>query len=141
MSQKKFASIPHFENAKAVTSAQLYKIGRDEITAIINNNHHIIYSFIDLITNELYTTKEQFLSLAYGSVRNKTAITLLYLLDKYPLKSKNEIYIDRLNLANSIGIAKETLTRTLHDFKDEKLIEVTSKGIRILDKEKLLKVN
>jgi len=79
--------------------------------------------------------------LAYGSVRNKTAITLLYLLEKYPLKSENEIYIDRLNLANSIGIAKETLTRTLHDFKDEKLIEVTTKGIRIINKDKLLKVN
>ena len=134
-------NIPHFENAKAVTSTQLYKIEREEITAIINNNHHIIYSFIDLLANELYTTKEQFLSLAYGSVRNKTAITLLYLLEKYPLKSENEIYIDRFNLANSIGIAKETLTRTLHDFKDEKLIEVTTKGIRIINKDKLLKVN
>jgi len=133
--------MPHVENAKAVTAAQLYKIGRDEITAIVNNNHHVIYSFIDLLANELFDTKEQFLPLAYGSVRNKTALTLLNLLEKYPLKSGNEIFIDRLNLANSIGIAKETLTRTLHDFKDEKLIEVTTKGIIIINKEKLLKVN
>lgn len=134
-------NMPHFENAKAITATQLYKIGRDEITAIVNNNHHVIYSFIDLLANELYDTKEQFLPLAYGSVRNKTALTLLKLLEKYPLKSKNEIYIDRINLANSIGIAKETLTRTLHDFKDEKLIEVTTNGIKIINKEKLMKIN
>ena len=132
---------PHFENSMAVTATQLYKIGRDEVTAIINNNHHILYSFIGLLTSNLHDAKEQFLPLAYGSVRNKTATILIHLLEKYPLKLGNEIYIDRINLANSIGIAKETLTRTLHDFKVEKLIEVTRKGIRILNKEKLLKVN
>ena len=134
-------NIPHFENSKAVSATQLYKISRDEIMSILNNNNHIIYSFIDLLATNIIDYKKDFSLLAYGSVRRKTAVTLLKLLEKYPLKSKNEIYITRLNLANSIGIAKETLIRTLRDFKEEKLIEVSNKGVKIIDKEKLLKIN
>lgn len=131
----------HFENSKAVMATQLYKISRDEITSILNNNNHIIYSFIDMLATNLIDNKEDFLLLAYGSVRKRTAIKLLQLLEKYPLKTENEIYITRENLANSIGIAKETLTRTLRDFKEENLIEVSNKGVKIIDKEKLQKIN
>lgn len=128
---------PHFENSKAVKTTKLYKISKDEISAIVNNNHHIIYDFIDLLTSNLISSNNKLLLLAYGSVRKKTAITLLNLLDNYPIKSGNELKISRLDLANSIGIAKETLTRTLHDFKEEKLIELEPKGVKILNKEKL----
>lgn len=134
-------AIPHSVNSKAINETKLYKISREEIAAIINNNHHIIYSYIDLLANSLIESNEKLLLLAYGSVRKKTAITLLNLLEKYPTKTTNEISISRIDLANSIGIAKETLTRTLHDFKDEKLIEIYSKGIKILNKQKLLKIS
>lgn len=132
----------HFENSTAISDTQLYKIYRDEIFSIINNNNHVIYSFIDLLASNLTKCKEQLLLLAYGSVRKKTAITLLKLLEEYPQKTKNEIAITRINLANSIGIAKETLTRTLHDFKEENLIELTSSNsIKIINKDKLQKIN
>ena len=77
---------------------------------------------------------------AYGSVRKKTAFTLLSLLNEYPIKPNNEIQISRSNLANLIGIAKETLTRTLHDFKEEDLIEITPKSIIILNSSTLQKI-
>jgi len=133
--------LPHFENSKAITNTQLYKISKDEITSIINNNHHIIYSFIDLLAGDLIDVKDQLNINAYGSVRKRTASVLLNLLEKYPTKNGNEITISRINLANSIGIAKESLIRTLHDFKEEKLLKVTTKSITILDKNKLQKVN
>jgi DNA-binding response OmpR family regulator len=131
----------HFDNAKAITNTQLYKINKDEINAIINNNHHIIYNFMDLLAEKLMKSNERLLVQAYGSVRKKTAETLLNLLENYPIKTANELFISRLNLSNTIGIPKETLARTLHDFKEEKLIEVSKKAIKILDKNKLLKIN
>jgi CRP-like cAMP-binding protein len=133
-------NIPHFDNSKAITATQLYKIDREEINDIIKSNQQVLMSFINLLTGKLMDCKKQCLTLAYGSVREKTAHSLLKLLKIYPLKADNEIFIDRNNLANSIGIAKETLTRTLHQFKEESLIEITKKGIKILDKEALLNV-
>lgn len=132
--------LPHHENSEAFTATELYKISKNEITSIINNNHHIIYSFIDLLVSNLMEANELLLLLAYGSVRKKTAQTLLRLLKTYPLIQEKELIINRINLANTIGIAKETLTRTLHDFKEEKLIEVSSKGVTVLNIEGLSKI-
>jgi DNA-binding transcriptional regulator YhcF (GntR family) len=42
-----------------------------------------------------------------------------------------------MNLANLVGIAKETLIRTLTDLKDEKIIKTKRKAIKIIDPEKL----
>lgn len=131
---------PHFENSKAITETQLYKISNDEINLILNNNPHILCDIIHLLTSKSIATNTQLMLLAYGSVREKTAKKLLNLLDTYPKKAGNEIFITRLNLANSIGIAKETLARTLHDFKEEGLIDISTKSLKILNKKVLLKV-
>lgn len=131
---------PHAEYSKAVSNVQLYKINKDEISAIINNNHHMLYQFIDLLVGNSITYKERMLLLAYGSVREKTAEVLLNLHTYFPPNTKNEISISRSNLANLIGIAKETLARTLHDFKAEKLIDFTPKSILVLNKKALQKV-
>ena len=132
--------MPHFENSKAIISTQLYKISKDEILTIINSNKNVIYNFIDLLVENLIVANEKSLLLAYESVRKKTASTILVLLKIYPLKSQNELTINRSNLANYIGIAKETLIRTLHDFKDEKLIDLTPKSIKVINKLKLQKI-
>ncbi|WP_456379042.1 cyclic nucleotide-binding domain-containing protein [Lutibacter sp.] len=130
----------HFENSKAVTNVKLYKINNDDISIIINKNYKILYKFIDVLASNLIDAKEELLLLAYGSVRKKTARTLLKISNKHPLKFKGEIEISRINLANSIGIAPETLIRTLHDFKKEKLITDKNKKIKIINKNKLLEI-
>ena len=45
--------------------------------------------------------------------------------------------ISREDLAHIVGTATETVIRTLSDFKDEKLIEVSGGTISILNYEKL----
>ncbi|WP_298366732.1 response regulator [uncultured Lutibacter sp.] len=133
-------NLPHLENATAITNTKLYKITKNEVTSIINNNHNVIYNFIDFLTNKLIEANDKSLLFAYSSVRKKTAFLILDLLKKYPLKSKNEITINRTDLANSVGIAKETLIRTLHDFKKENLIDLTPKSIKILNIDKLKRI-
>jgi len=130
----------HFENSKAITKVKLYKIDKNEINNIVKNNPKILYEFIDLLAGNLIDIKEQLILLAYSSVRRKTAITLLKILQKAPLKEAEEINISRSDLANSIGIGYETLIRTLHDFKKEKLIKENKKGLKVIDKKSLLKV-
>lgn len=131
---------PHFENAKAITSAFIYKISKEEIINEIQKNNQILFNFMDVIVNDLIKVKKQIILLAYASVRKKTAETLLYFNYNFPIKKGTTITINRTDLADSIGIAKETLIRTLHDFKKEKLISLAQKSITILDENKLKKV-
>jgi CRP-like cAMP-binding protein len=47
------------------------------------------------------------------------------------------INVARKDMANIVGTALESLNRTLSDFREEGLIEMTGKGIRILNQQKL----
>ena len=74
----------------------------------------------------------------YDSVRRKTAAAILTLHQTGAFE--NGIEISRSDLASFLGIAKETLTRTLTDFKEEQLISTHKNEIVVIDKEKLQKV-
>jgi CRP-like cAMP-binding protein len=58
---------------------------------------------------------------------------------KYKKTNAGPFSIDmsRENLANIAGTAKESLIRTLSDFKDEKLIDIREGSIVILNEKKL----
>jgi CRP-like cAMP-binding protein len=47
--------------------------------------------------------------------------------------------MSRTDLANMVGTAKETLVRSLQEFKRSHLIETTSKSIRITDRQGIIK--
>lgn len=70
---------------------------------------------------------------AQRTVRERLALSLLILRDKYKKEESNgkpvELTLSRDDLAKMVGTARETLTRLLHDFKAENLIEINGKKI------------
>lgn len=136
-----FTKSSHSENAVCITNCSIYKILKEDIIYLIENNHQFGFHFIERLSENVKEVKEQLIQMAYGSVRKKTASTLLKLLEKSPQDSSKEIKISRSDLASLTGIAKETLIRTLTDFKEEDLIITSRKIVKILDVEKLKKIN
>jgi CRP-like cAMP-binding protein len=53
---------------------------------------------------------------------------------------ESQIRISREDLASMAGMATETVSRTLSDFKDEGIIEKKGSVIQIIDQLKLLKM-
>ena len=88
---------------------------------------------MNLITSNLAEVKSQLLQMAYSSMRRKTASTILQFADILQKNEDNTITIGRYDLANVAGIAKESLIRTLSEFKKLDLIEITGRNIRIID--------
>jgi CRP/FNR family transcriptional regulator, polysaccharide utilization system transcription regulator len=71
-------------------------------------------------------------------VRQRVAGALLKIYNEHNVPNKKEIItIARKDISNMIGTATESLNRTLADFKDEGLIEISEEGIKILAKTKL----
>ena len=99
----------------------------------------IFLNFMDLLSDNLDSVKEHLMHIAYDSVRKKTADTLLQLIKEG--SKENLIQISRSDLASIIGIAKETLTRTLTDFKEERLINTDRNTIKILNQRKLMSIH
>ena len=129
---------PHSENAEAIEDSKIIKIDKDEIISILGSNSHVALDLIELLANKIKTTKEKLVQVAYDSVRGRTAKSLLLLSENDPLDS---IVLSRADLASLTGIAKETLIRTLSDFKEENLIETSRTFVKIMNKEKLMNIH
>ena len=95
--------------------------------------------FIQLLANNISEKETQLLNLAYSSLRKRVADSLIKLSTKYKTDGDRPFTIEmsRENLANIAGTAKESLIRTLSDFKDEKLIDIRAGEIVILNEKKL----
>jgi CRP-like cAMP-binding protein len=51
-----------------------------------------------------------------------------------------QINLTREDMANFVGTATETLIRLLKDFKEEGIIDIHTRKLEILDKERLYKI-
>src|SRR3954463_14187723 len=127
------------EEAEVLEETQLMQIPREDFMQLMSNDMHIAQSFIKIITQNIVEKEESMLNLAYNSLRRKVAYGLVQLYDKYKLNEqpKPVLNLSRENMAQSIGIATESLIRTLGDFKDEKLIDIQTGKVIILDEKKL----
>lgn len=132
---------PYHESATAVNDTTVYAISKEELKEILENNHNITLELIELLTDNISEIKNQLLQMAYGSVRKKTASTILQFAKKLKAKPEGSIKISRSDLASVAGIAPESLIRTLSGFKKEGLIEIEGRNIKLLQIDKLQKLN
>lgn len=134
-------NIPYDEFATAMESTKAVGIPKEQIKQLLAENYELTMEFMQFLSDSLSDTKEQLLQMAYGSVRRKTASTLLKFADKLPPNQTGSIHILRSDLASVAGIATETLIRTLSNFKEEGLISIENRDIRILDLDELKRIN
>ncbi len=129
------------EFATAIEDTQLYTISKEELHKILASNGRVTLELVEILSNNLKGLKQQLMEMAYGSVRKKTANTILLFAEKikkHPLKS---IRISRADLAGVAGMAPESLIRTLSDFKKEGLIEIEGRNIKLLDPQGLKSIS
>jgi CRP/FNR family transcriptional regulator len=75
--------------------------------------------------------------MAQKSVRERLAFSLIILADIY---GDEQINLTREDMANFIGTATETLIRLLKDFKEEGILEIHTRKLEIINKDKLLQI-
>lgn len=127
------------EEAEVLEETELMLIPREDFMQLVSNDMQIAQSFIKIITKNIVEKEESLLNLAYSSLRKKVAHSIIQLYEKYKLKEDPSpvLNLSRENMAQSIGIATESLIRTLGDFKDEKLIDIQTGKVVILNENKL----
>ncbi len=127
------------DNAQTLEDSRLMLIPREDFLELITNDTRIARQFISIITKNIIEKEENLLNLAYNSLRKKVAYGLSLLVEKYKEPGKEKIVVDisRENLAQTIGVATESLIRTLADFKGEGLIDIQTGKVILLNEKKL----
>ena len=126
------------DTATVLEDAELMQIPRDEFLQMIYSDINIAAKFIRIVTHNMKEKEERLLNLAYSSLRKRVAKALVDIHEKfYSQRPDPVIEFSRDDIAQYIGTATESLIRTLSDFKGEKLIDIRSGKISILNLEKL----
>lgn len=127
------------ENAETLDDSTLMLIPREDFSNLVLNDITVARTFLKIITQNIVEKEEDLLNLAYSSLRKKVAYGLLQLMEKFKIEDSQQpaLNLSRENMAQLIGIAPESLIRTLSHFKEEKLIEIQSGKVIILDENKL----
>jgi CRP-like cAMP-binding protein/CheY-like chemotaxis protein len=126
------------ESAEAMEDTEIITIPRHDFLTLINGHPDVSLSFIKMLSKKVSDKEKQLLGLAYNTVRQRTAETILKISGIKGTEEK--ISISREDLAKMVGTAPESVIRVLSDFKEEGLIEIESGKIKIQKPDKLEKI-
>ncbi|MDF7811573.1 response regulator [Hymenobacter sp. YC55] len=127
---------PHPDSAVAVDDCELVYIPKDDFSQLLRNPV-VGEQFIRLLAGRVSEREKQLLGMAYNSIRRRVADTLLHLHEQAGATAEATIQLSRDDMAALVGTASESLIRTLSEFRQEGLIEISPKNIRVLQPEKL----
>lgn len=135
--------VEYNESATAIEETEVAIIPKEDFMTLIRQNRDVAHKFIQMLSNNVLEKETRLLRLAYGSVRERVAESLLTLRERFSDNESNgmSFQISRDDLAGMVGTATESLIRTLSDFKEEKMIESKGRTITIINTEKLHKVS
>ncbi|UKB86017.1 response regulator [Chryseobacterium sp. MEBOG06] len=127
-----FSGKEYKETAEALEDTTLCSVPKDVLDTLVYKYPDIAEKFIAILAKNVVDHNEQLLQMAYYSVRKRMAEVLLKL---HTVQSDTQVgfEISRENLASMSGMASETVSRILSDFKAEMLIDRNAGTIKILD--------
>jgi CRP/FNR family transcriptional regulator, cyclic AMP receptor protein len=130
------------ESAEALEDCEVSLIPREDLFSLLYKDRDVSMRFIKMLTREVKENEQRLLELAYASVRQRVAQALIRLRDTYGQSGEQGLglRISREDLATIVGTATESLIRTLSDLKDDGMIEVQGRDIRICDSRALEKL-
>ena len=127
------------ETAEAIEDSVICMLHKEAVISLLNLHPGLGQSFIKILSNNVRAKEDQLLELAYHSVRKRLAQVLIRLSNQ-SVDDPTRFKASREELATMAGIATETVSRTLTDFKDEGLIDKKSSLVQILDLPRLQKM-
>ena len=130
---------PYAESAMALEDSEVCLIPKEEFFSLLYSNKDVAKKFISMLSNNLLAMEERLIDLAYNSVRKRVAQSLMLLKEKYEKEGVDifNMSISREDLANIVGTSKESVIRTLSDFKEEGLIEIKGSNIKVINSDRL----
>ncbi|MEH6406386.1 MAG: response regulator [Leeuwenhoekiella sp.] len=123
----------HQDSAMAMENTELAGVSKQDLKTILESNQNVTLELVSLLNQNLSQLKDQLMQMAYSSVKRKTAYTIIQFARILQKNSDGTITIGRFDLANVAGIAKESLIRTLSEFRKQNLIEIKGRNIKIID--------
>ncbi len=127
---------------KIIEDSSICYIPGDLVKSFVRSNGDFAMDLLELACQELGEANDYITDIAQKTVRERLAEVLIHLKWTFSLDNENflQISLTREELANIVGTATESVIRLLSEFKQDRLIELHGRRIKILDETKLIKI-
>jgi CRP-like cAMP-binding protein len=128
--------------AEVIEEAVLCHISYQTLLFLIQSNWQFSHHMLQIVCKELREANDYITDIAQKSVRERLAEVLLLLKESFELDNANtlQISLTREELANIVGTATESVIRLLSEFKQDKMIDLQGRKIKLLDIKALSRV-
>ena len=128
--------------AEAMTPMKVQFLPADVFLKLLEVDPKLSYAMLQKIAYELGESANTVTFLAQKTVRERLAEILVLLEQKLGTDPEGfiKISLTREEIANLIGTATESAIRLISEFKQDDLISVEGRNIKILNREKLIKL-
>jgi DNA-binding response OmpR family regulator len=124
----------HYTAKAAAKATVLQALATDQLLKLLNTDRTVTEALMRLMAGRVVSHGERLVNQAYDSVRRRTALVLCDLHEKY---AGAAIELSREELAQMVGSTKESVIRSLSDFKRDGLLSTEGKRLVIQDVDSL----
>ena len=129
-------------SAKVLEDANICFVHAETVIEFVKHNGNFAFELLQIACNELGEANDYITDIAQKTVRERLAEVLIHLRKDFDLDNEKylQITLTREELANMVGTATESVIRLLSEFKQDGLIELQGRKIKILDEKTLFKI-
>ncbi|MGE0089864.1 MAG: Crp/Fnr family transcriptional regulator [Bacteroidales bacterium] len=130
-------------SAKVIEDSVLCFVPGETLISLVKTNGNFSLALMQLTCKELGVANAFITDIAQKTVRERLAEVLLKLKDTFDIDEEKalQVSLTREELANIVGTATESVIRLLSEFKQDKLIDINGRKIKILDVKRLEKIS
>lgn len=132
---------PHTNSAAALDEVSLCHVPRAMFLSMAAEKPAFSFKLLELLSGELRNTQNRIVDLAQRSLRERLAEALLLLRQTFGFQSDGvtiDTRMTRIEIAEIVGAATESVIRQLAQFEREGLVELNGRRIKILTADGLL---
>lgn len=133
---------PACTSAEVIEDSLCCYIPGETLIDLVKSNGNFSVELMQLTCKELGEANSYLTDIAQKTVRERLAEVLINLKNEFGLDDEQvlQINLTREELANIVGTATESVIRLLSEFKQDRLIELNGRKIKLLDAPKINKI-
>ncbi|MGE0567319.1 MAG: Crp/Fnr family transcriptional regulator [Bacteroidia bacterium] len=132
------------DSAAVIEDSTISFIPKEDFLLALNSSSVLSNRLLKCLSHEFGVLAHTISIFANRTVRERLALSLLILRDKYKTDAVKgipvELNLTRDDLAKLVGTARETLVRLLKEFKEEGLIKINGRKIILIKAKELSKI-
>ncbi|MFP4489108.1 MAG: Crp/Fnr family transcriptional regulator [Bacteroidales bacterium] len=134
-----YSSNTYRNSAAAIEDTVALMIRKETMRDILKQNGLFSMAIINLMGKEILDVSDKLVAFSMKQLPGRVADLIRYFSEEIFNSSEFTVSLTRQEMAELIGTTKESLIRTLNEFKNDKIIDLDGKNIRILSPD-LIKV-